>query len=260
LGSLQTFVADRKREGVKNRTVNLSLSMVRRILNLSARVRRDEDGKPSLDPPALIQMLPLNDARRPYPLSWDEQRALFKTLPDYLAQMRLFKVNTGMRDQEVCQLRWDWEIPVLELDTSVFLTPAEFVKNREDRLVVLNRVAKSVVEEVRRKHEEFVFTYRGKQIFQMNNTAWQNARKKVGLPQLRIHDLKHSFGRRLRSAGVSNETRKVLLRHRNGDITTHYSAPELEELIEAANKVCELKSGTGCSEAESKNPLGQLSY
>jgi hypothetical protein len=35
----------------------------------------------------------------------------------------------------------------------------------------------------------------------------------------------------------------VLLGHRNGDITTHYSAPELEELIEAANRVCDGKSG-----------------
>lgn len=52
---------------------------------------------------------------------------------------------------------------------------------------------------------------------------------------------------------MPNETRKVLLGHRNGDITTHYSAPELEELIEAANKVCKTKSGkysgTGDTEA-----------
>jgi hypothetical protein len=47
----------------------------------------------------------------------------------------------------------------------------------------------------------------------------------------------------LRAANVSLETRKVLLGHRNGDITTHYSAPELEELLEAANKVCEERSG-----------------
>ena len=39
------------------------------------------------------------------------------------------------------------------------------------------------------------------------------------------------------------ETRKVLLGHRNGDITTHYSAPELEELLDAVNRVCEEKSG-----------------
>ncbi|MCP4001393.1 MAG: site-specific integrase, partial [Gammaproteobacteria bacterium] len=42
---------------------------------------------------------------------------------------------------------------------------------------------------------------------------------------------------------VSLETRKVLLGHRNGDITSHYSAPELEELIVAVNKVRENKSG-----------------
>jgi hypothetical protein len=38
-------------------------------------------------------------------------------------------------------------------------------------------------------------------------------------------------------AGVSEETRKVLLGHKNGDITTHYSAAELAELITAVNKI-----------------------
>jgi hypothetical protein len=42
---------------------------------------------------------------------------------------------------------------------------------------------------------------------------------------------------------VPLELRKVLLGHCNGDITTHYCAPELEELLEAVNKVCEEKSG-----------------
>jgi integrase len=53
------------------------------------------------------------------------------------------------------------------------------------------------------------------------------------------HDLKHTFGRRLRAAGVSFENRQDLLGHRSGRITTHYSAPELPRLIEAANSVCE---------------------
>ena len=51
------------------------------------------------------------------------------------------------------------------------------------------------------------------------------------------HNLRHTFGRRLRSAGVPRETCKVLLGHANGDITTHYSAAELEELLEAVNKI-----------------------
>jgi hypothetical protein len=55
-----------------------------------------------------------------------------------------------------------------------------------------------------------------------------------------VHDLKHTFGRRLRAAGVSFEDRQDLLAHRSGRITTHYSAVELANLIDAANKVCEM--------------------
>jgi integrase len=68
--------------------------------------------------------------------------------------MALFKVNTGCRDGEVCGLRWEWEVAVPELDTSVFLIPGSRVKNGDERLVVLNRVAQSVVESVRGQHPE----------------------------------------------------------------------------------------------------------
>ena len=61
----------------------------------------------------------------------------------------------------------------------------------------------------------------------------------MGLPQMLVHDLKHTFGRRLRAAGVSFEDRQDLLRSRAGRITTHYSAAELSHLIEAANSVCD---------------------
>jgi integrase len=57
----------------------------------------------------------------------------------------------------------------------------------------------------------------------MNNTASQSARRRAGLAHVRVHDLKHTFGRRLRDAGVSFEDRQDLLGHRAGRITTHYS-------------------------------------
>jgi len=52
-----------------------------------------------------------------------------------------------------------------------------------------------------------------------------------------VHDLKHTFGRRLRTAGVSFEDRQDLLGHKSGRITTHYSAAELVNLLEASNQV-----------------------
>jgi len=243
LGTLNPFIAARRQQGVKTKTINLALGVVRQILNLSARLWRDETGLTWLKTAPLIQLLPVTDARTPNPLSWDEQRKLFQALPDHIAVMCLFKVNTGCREQEVCQLQWCWECEVPELGTSVFIIPGDHVKNKEDRLIVLNRIAKSVVEKMRGMHPDNVFTYKWSPVKRMNNSAWRRVRELVDLKHVRIHDLKHTFGRRLRAAGVSLETRKVLLGHKNGDITTHYSAPELEELTAAAEMVCEDKSG-----------------
>jgi uncharacterized membrane protein YhiD involved in acid resistance len=84
-------------------------------------------------------------------------------------------------------------------------------------------------------------------------TAWKAARERAAdawakehdepapasFRNIRVHDLKHTFGRRLRAAGVSFEDRQDLLGHRGGRITTHYSQAELTSLIEAAERVCD---------------------
>ena len=171
------------------------------------------------------------------------QRRMFRELPDYLAEMALFAVNTGCRDGEVCSLRWDWEVAVPELGTTVFIIPGSRVKNGDDRLVVLNRVALSVIEGRRGIDPAYVFTYKGRPISRMLTSSWIRARDRADLAKVRVHDLKHTFGRRLRAAGVSFEDRQDLLGHRSGRITTHYSAVELSRLIEAANRVCEGAGG-----------------
>ena len=127
--------------------------------------------------------------RKPCPLSWEEQRLFLRLLPDHLALMAIFKVNTGCREQEVCRLQWDWEVRVPELGTSVFLIPNDFggrransgVKKGEDRLVVLNDVAKSVVEGQRGKHKTLVFPYKDRALRKMNDTAWKKASKRAAL-------------------------------------------------------------------------------
>jgi integrase len=237
-GTLQSFVESRKKDGCKTKTINLALGTVRHVLNLAAMEWIDENGLTWLQAAPKIKLIPVLDARKPYPISWEEQERLFSVLPLHLRQMALFKVNTGCREQEVCRLRWEWEIQVPELGTSIFIIPAQFVKNREDRLVVLNHIAKAMIEEVRGNHKTFVFTYKNHPISRMLNSAWKRAREGSGV-NIRVHDLKHTFGRRLRAAGVSFEDRQDLLGHRSGRITTHYSAAELENLIAAANKVCD---------------------
>ena len=105
----------------------------------------------------------------------------------------------------------------------MFIIPGYQVKNGEERLVVLNRVARSVIESVRGMHPDYVFVHETKgelkPVGKMNNTAWKAARERAadkwqdlrgtpaphGFRRVRVHDLKHTWGRRLRAAGVSFE-------------------------------------------------------
>jgi len=69
------------------------------------------------------------------------------------------------------------------MGTSVFLIPGNNVKNGDDRLVVLNKVSRSVVNARRGKHRKYVFTYSNRRLQKMNNSGWRKAREKAGLPQ-----------------------------------------------------------------------------
>jgi integrase len=128
-----------------------------------------------------------------------------------MARMALFAVNTGLRDANLCGLQWSWEVPVTELARSVFVIPAEVFKSRRPHVVILNDAAWSNIESQRGKHLQWVFSFRGKPVKRMHNAAWKRARRTAGLPQVRIHDLRHTFATRLRAAGVAEEDRKCVL-------------------------------------------------
>lgn len=240
-GSLQKFCNERIASGVSPSTVNYALTFVRTILNRAARVWRNDDGTPWLGSSPKIELLKSNP-RKPYPLSWAEQTRLFKELPTHLERMALFAVNTGLREQNICLLRWDWERRIPELKRSVFVIPASEYKSDRNHVVILNDVAMGIIESMRGKHDEFVFPYHGQgkrkelgPIAKMNNSAWKHARKSAGLTQVRVHDLRHTYGQRLRDAGVSEEDRAVLLGHSTQSMPRHYATPTIARLVDMAN-------------------------
>lgn len=236
-GTLKPFVDARKAEGRKNKTINHSLAIVRRILNLAARDWRDEKGMTWLITPPMITLLPLTDQRPPRPIMWDEQRRLLPHLADHLAAMALFILNTGCRDDVVCNLQWEWELPIPALGISVFVVPPKHVKGeahrKQERVLVLNTVAQKVIEQRRGTHPTHVFTYRGKPIDGMSNNGWDNAKRKAKIGDLHVHDLRHTVGLRLREAKVAESTITAVLWHSNRSITGHYSMAQVVEIFEA---------------------------
>lgn len=196
--------------------------------------------------------------RLPYPLDEQEQQLLLSELPPHAAEMAAFVVNTGVRDRELCQLKWSWERHVSMPDAprgwrSLFVLPPEVVKNGESRVIGLNDAAQAILEQVRGRHRRFVFVSprRCGPLGHLRSAGWHGARRRAaeryrkwfgmdapaGFRTVRVHDLRHTFGRRLRAAGVSLEDRRDLLGHKGPDITTHYSAAEIGRLIEAANRI-----------------------
>lgn len=251
--TLAPYITARLAEGRAHKTINLALGVVRRILNLAATKWRDENGMTWLQQAPAITMLPLiGHQREPRPISWQEQRTLVPKLPSHLARMSLFVLNTGVRDDVACSLRWEWEIKVPQLGVSVFEVPRRHVKGRRRvRIVVCNSVAQSVIETVRGQHPEFVFVYRRervknldqapamayKPIGTMNNTAWQTGRKAAGLGDLHVHDLRHTVGMRLREAGIPEGTISDILWHSTRSMTHHYSVAQIVELHAALEKI-----------------------
>lgn len=240
------------------RTRNQKIALARRILRLAARVWCFPGtnltwirGAPE------ILLESGHQARTAYPLDEREQQLLFSELSKSVAEMARFAVSTGARDQELCRLEWKWErrIPIAEGGTarSVFVLPGEIVKGGVARVLILNDEAQAIVEAVRGRHRRFVFVSPGrrKPLRHLRDAGWQSARRRAadryrdrfgteapaGFRNVRVHDLRHTFGRRLRAAGVSLEDRRDLLGHKAPEVTTHYSAPEIGNLVAAANRI-----------------------
>jgi len=200
--TLEPFKESRRLDGVSPTTINRTLEVVRTILNRAARAWRDEDGMPWLRMAPPLIMMEKENPNPPYPLSWDEQDVLFKELPVHLQIMALFDVNTGLRDENVVGLRWEWEIPVPEIGRSVFLIPSGDYKTDVDHVVILNDAAWSIIEQQRASRKinlakagiidykpnpdaetefDFVFQYDGHRVGTMNNSAWQKARIRAAM-------------------------------------------------------------------------------
>lgn len=185
-------------------------------------------------------------------MTWAEQDRLFGELQPHLRDMAELAVQTGARDNVIVNLRWDWVIKVDEFDTTVIAVPKEFVKGRrEDKLLILNSKARAVLDRQRGRHAGFVFVWRRERVKHLerpaattyapiktiNNTGWQSARQRAGLPDVHVHDLRATFANRLAAAGVPEATIAELMWHSRRTVTRRYMVRHLSPLIAAVERI-----------------------
>ena len=144
-------------------------------------------------------------------------------------------IYTGCRISEILTLKWD---DINLKDSFIYLKDSKTGK----RTIVLNESAKELIRSIPKKEDNpYVFCGKkpGEHLIDFTKT-WQRIRKKANIPDVRIHDLRHSFASFALKKGVDLYTVSKLLGHKNIATTTRYAHLDIDHLKEATNKVAEV--------------------
>jgi integrase len=166
---------------------------------------------------------------------------------EMLPHIVMFLLYTGARKREVLDATWadvdwsrkSWRIPktksgkIRHIPLSV--GALQLLATLRDLSLPLGQVSDALQTEWSRRH-----------IFANPKTglpyvsffySWDAARKRAGLPDLRVHDLRHSFASFLVNAGRSLYEVQELLGHADIRTTSRYAHLSRERLFEAVESV-----------------------
>jgi integrase len=159
-----------------------------------------------------------------------------------LQHIVLFLIYTGARKNEVLQACWqdvDWQ-------KSSWRIPK--TKSGKVRHVPLSRGALELLSKLQ---NQIKLDHMGKRaIFANPETgkpfisffySWNSARVRAGMPEFRIHDLRHSFASYLVNAGRSLYEVQELLGHADIKTTSRYAHLSRERLAQAVEHVPQIK-------------------
>lgn len=170
-------------------------------------------------------------------LSGDELKTLGKALdvadasvPKATAIIRLLAM-TGCRRREIEALTWV-EVDLLNgfLRLKESKTGSKNVFLSQDAATILSKI-----DRVEGKPWVFPGTT-GKGHYQHTAKVWTDVRKKAGLADVRLHDLRHTFASRSLAEGASLEIVAALLGHRERRTTERYAHLASHPIKEAANR------------------------
>ncbi|MEO8444768.1 MAG: tyrosine-type recombinase/integrase, partial [Gammaproteobacteria bacterium] len=169
-------------DGVSPTTVNRQLEPVRAILRKAAGDWEWLTRAPT------VRMLP-EPKRRIRWLSREEAGRLIQELPKHLKSVTGFSLETGLRKANVTGLEWSQ----VDLARCCAWIHPDQAKARRAIAVPLSAAAVEIVRAQQGKHADYVFSYQGKPLIQVNTKAWKAALKRAGIADFRWHDLRHTW-------------------------------------------------------------------
>ncbi len=224
----------RRDEGAAPNTVNNELRLLGHAFNLAVK----EWEWVGSNPVSKVSKERVNNRIERW-LTHEEEESLLAASPQWLREVVIFAVNTGLRQAEILDLTWD-RVDLFRRT----LTILEQKNRGKDTLPVNSHAidilkARSKVRSMRSNH--VFFNREGNRIDAANLLrAFYIAMEKAGIAKARFHDLRHTFATRLVQAGVDLYKVQKLMRHKTPVMTQRYAHhyPEsLRDGVEALDRI-----------------------
>ncbi|HWQ55077.1 MAG TPA: site-specific integrase, partial [Bryobacteraceae bacterium] len=235
---LNRYIAQRRREGVKNATINREFTILRRAFNMALK-----STPPRVANGIHIPKLAENGVRKGF-LTQEMFLAMRAGLPAYMQPVITFAYYTGCRKGEILGLRW----PQVDVEAGEVRLEAGETKNGEGRILPLSRELLAILTEQKRLRDRhwpgccWVFCRRGERIKDFRG-AWEAAAKACGLvdergrPSRLFHDLRRTGIRNLVRSGVPERVAMMISGHRSRSVFDRYNIVSTDDLHQAMSKV-----------------------
>ena len=237
-GRLLDFQADRRATGLSNRTVNILVSIVRRILKHAS--SRHTSIKRIIRETDLQFPQKLTESKKKFTFFTNEEfEKLAPLVKNTLTRSRIIvNRHTGMRPAEATYLEWldvDFAHKHIHIQSKVISPGQKWqVKDHEDRLIPLNKTALNILKELyQNRSGRWVFSRTDNPVIDIDKALMSAAktagiRRKVGPNMLR-----HTFAVLALQGGANIEALRKILGHSDIRTTQKYLDCIDEEKIKA---------------------------
>ncbi|MBN2644372.1 tyrosine-type recombinase/integrase [Trichloromonas sp.] len=229
-----------KQQGYAAGTCNRILVLLRFLFNCAR--RWDILPATTTNPCSGIPAFADRGARERYLSDAEVKRLLTqldKSRHQQVARIVKLLLYTGARRSEIVNARWEY----IDLEQQVLTVPLS--KSGKPRHIALPDAAVKLLREIPRQADvPWVFhnPKTGKPLVSFY-CAWNSLRKAAAIPDVRLHDLRHSFASFLVRSGRSLYEVQKLLGHYDPKVTMRYAHLSPRSLVDAANIAAQIIGG-----------------
>ena len=232
---IEDYKAFRKKEGVKNRTINIEREVINSMFNLSI-----QWGYAKENPVKGVSILKEDKNKKPRFLSVDESKKLLANCGEDLYPIFYTFLYTGMRKSELEYLEWD-DIDFIRNKIKIQIKDNWRPKTSE-REIPINNGLVDVLKKHKKNNKKGTYVFHDKEGNRIEPNSLRKKliriTKKCGFPDVtKLHSLRHTFASHLVMKGVDLPTIKKLLGHSDIKTTMIYAHPADEHVDKAVEKL-----------------------